>query len=204
MNNNLYKRPDKPRTVNYQTRSNEAVPPSFDKLPEPIAVNKETECHVTPLDIARRMVSYANIDLSFDLDFNVLEPHAGTGQIVQAYLDAGLMKNEIVTVEKNYDLCDSIYKRFNSEIIPEHNCFLEFSENYQGQPFHAIVCNPPFKKIKKHINAAVNLLAPGCSLVSIVPSTFNHHDHVVLEHLSADTFASTKVNTKIIRITKDY
>lgn len=109
MKANVYSRPAKPLFVSVKQRDD------FEKLAkaEPIgivAVDKATECHVTPDNVADRMVSY----LGPTGDYLTLEPSAGTG----------------------------------------------------------------------------------------VPITFEHPDAQTLEVLPSDTFASAKVNTKIIRIVK--
>jgi len=64
--------------------------------------------------------------------------------------------------------------------------------------------NPPFKAIKKHINAALSLLGTDAHdtavLVALVPVTFNHDEAETLEELPRDTFSTAQVSTKIIRV----
>lgn len=61
--------------------------------------------------------------------------------------------------------------------------------------------NPPFSDVRKHVAAALALLAPGGALVALVPVTFQHDRAETLETLPDDTFSTARVNTKIIRIT---
>ncbi|MNE94482.1 hypothetical protein D3C80_1924490 [compost metagenome] len=69
--------------------------------------------------------------------------------------------------------------------------------------------NPPFREVKKHMNAALSLMGQGghmeaAVLVALVPVTYNHDDAETLEYLPATTFANAKVNTKIIRIFRSH
>lgn len=71
--------------------------------------------------------------------------------------------------------------------------------------FPRIIMNPPFSSVRKHIAAALRLMGRGghaepARLVALVPITFDHPEAVTLETLPADTFATAKVNTKIICI----
>ncbi|MBL4656965.1 MAG: hypothetical protein JKX73_03120 [Flavobacteriales bacterium] len=63
--------------------------------------------------------------------------------------------------------------------------------------------NPPFKKVRQHIKAALSLLGNGghdCAvLIALVPITYQHEDMETLEELPRDTFSTAQVSTKIIR-----
>lgn len=53
----IYSRPAKPMFVPVQSRTDFAeIKPG--SIPEPLAVDAATECHVTPDDVAARMVEY--------------------------------------------------------------------------------------------------------------------------------------------------
>lgn len=76
-----------------------------------------------------------------------------------------------------------------------------------SDPYPRIIMNPPFSEVRKHIAAALTLLGRGgheahAVLVALVPTTFVHPNAETLEILPTDTFATAKVHTKIIRITK--
>jgi len=80
----LYQRPNKPRTMRV-TKRNEAPEMALLQVPEIVTVDNFTECHVTPLEVGRRMVSY----LGEVGDFLTLVPQAGTGNLIQAIYDSG-------------------------------------------------------------------------------------------------------------------
>jgi len=173
------------------------------ELPEIITVDKCTECHVTPLEVARRMVSY----LGGTGDYLTLEPSAGTGNLLQALYDSGHSSCELVAIERHINLCEQIRKRFKDKqyIDPLCECFLEYAKRARGKiEYPRIIMNPPFKLVKQHMKAAINLLGAGghdsAVLVALVPITYNHDDGETMEELPRDTFSAAKVSTKIIRI----
>lgn len=190
MKGSVYSRPNKPRRLIVANRGRvaERLP---SPLPEPITVDAGTECHVTPEDVAERMVDY------LDVDGPVLEPSAGTGNLIQALRDGGY--NDITAVERHWGLCEAITARF-PDIEPIQGCFLEYA--LEGHRFAGIVMNPPFRQVRKHIESARLLLAPGGVLVALVPITFNGIG-TEIEKLGPDTFVSAKVHTKIVRFEND-
>ncbi|WP_048647516.1 methyltransferase type 11 [Nitratireductor soli] len=193
----VYRRPNKPMVLAVQRREHfgdlEKV-----ELAEPVMVDRATECHVTPDDVAARMVDY----LGPQGDWLTLEPSAGTGQLSKALLDAGHSRFELVQVEKHIQLAAGLDK-FGSVV---NRCFLEWSSEVAGKvQFPRVIMNPPFSDVRKHIAAALSLLNRGghsepATLVALVPITFEHPDTETLEVLPPDTFSTAKVHTKIIRI----
>jgi hypothetical protein len=195
----IYTRPDKPLTIPVRKRG-EVAPLHLIQAPEIVAVDRATECHVTPDGVARRMVDY----LGPQGDYLTLEPSAGTGQLARALIASGHSPQELTMIERHNTLAASLYA-----IGPTINrCFLEYAEEVKGQAeFPRILMNPPFKAVKAHMRAALSLLGRGghqqaAALVALVPVTFDHEDAEELERLPADTFATAKVHTKIIRIEK--
>ena len=199
MKRSVYARPDKPMHISIKRRD------TFGKLEriqvvEPVIVDKFTECHVTPNDVAARMVAY----LGPPGDFLTLEPSAGTGQLTKALLASGHSRFELTQVERHTKLTSGLHQ-FGPVI---NRCFLEWAAEVAGRvEYPRIIMNPPFSEVRKHIAAALQLLGRGghetpAALVALVPVTFVHPDAETLEILPADTFATAKVNTKIIRITK--
>ncbi|MDG4889705.1 methyltransferase type 11 [Mesorhizobium sp. WSM4887] len=195
----VYVRANKPMRIPIKHRD------GFDKLEpiqvvEPVIVDKFTECHVTPDDVASRMVAY----LGPTGDFLTLEPSAGTGQLSKALLASGHSRHELTQVERHTKLASGLH-RFGPVI---NRCFLKWAAEVKGRvEYPRIIMNPPFSQVRKHVAAALTLLGRGgheasAVLVALVPITFVHSDAETLEILSADTFATAKVNTKIIRITK--
>lgn len=193
----VYTRPAKPLGLAVRSRRD------FEKIEraapiEVVAVDKATECHVTPSDVAARMVAY----LGPTGDYLTLEPSAGTGQLARALLASGHSKHELTMVERHIGLASRLHA-----IGPTINrCFLEYAEEARGKvEFPRILMNPPFSDVRKHVAAAMTLLGRSghtepATLVALVPVTFEHPEAVDLEHLPDSTFATARVRTKIIRI----
>jgi hypothetical protein len=192
-----FNRPDKPLFLDRQRRERfgdlEKV-----ELVEPVMVDRATECHVTPGDVAARMVDY----LGPQGDWLTLEPSAGTGQLSRALLAAGHSRYELVQVERHIKLAAGLHG-FGSVV---NRCFLEWAGEVVGKvEFPRVIMNPPFSDVRKHVAAALSLMGRGghaepATLVALVPITFQHDDAETLETLPPDTFATAKVHTKIIRI----
>ena len=190
----VYKMPRRPMPITVKRRVD------FDKIeaaavPEIVTVDKFTECHVTPPEVATRMAIY----LGNGGDYLTLEPSAGTGNLTRALLSAGYSARYIVQVERHWKLAQSLP-------MPDHvvnQCFLEYAAEVAGKAqFARVIMNPPFSDVRKHVAAAKGLLADGGTLVALVPVTFQSDGMETLEHLADDTFSTAKVRTKIIRITK--
>lgn len=193
----IYKRPDKPLFLNV-TRRRDPAPLAPLDLAAPVMVDKETECHVTPPDVAARMVQH----LGPCGDVMTLEPSAGTGQLVRALLAAGQSRYEICMIERHNRLAAQLHRL--GPVI--NRCFLEYAEEARGKVvFPRVIMNPPFSKVRQHVKAALSLMGDTGHqerprLVALVPFTFRHPDAETLEELPSDSFALAKVHTKIIRI----
>lgn len=183
----MYSRPNKPLFIPVKRRD-EPKPLDPVEIAQPVTVDKATECHVTPHDVAARMVHY----LGPSDEFSTLEPSAGTGQLARALIDKG---HNVVMVERHIGLANQLY-----ELGPTINrCFLEYAEENQGTiQFPRILMNPPFSKCRQHIKAALSLLSRPGKLVALVPITFELEGAETLEHLPDTTFATAKVRTKVI------
>lgn len=205
MDRSLYTRPSKPRSMAV-TRRTGAPAVARPALPEITEVDCFTECHVTPLNIAARMVEY----LDATPGLLTLKPSAGTGNLIQALSDSGHSNHALTVIERHYGLCQTIQNRFKNNkgeswVKPISQCFLEYADEAQGKiVFPRIIMNPPFKQIRKHMKAALSLLGAGghgdATLVALVPITYEHDDAETLEVLGRGTFPTAKVSTKIIRI----
>lgn len=193
----IYSRPAKPLRVMVKSRE-DAAAPSAAAIAAPVIVDKATECHVTPSDVAARMVQY----LGHAGDYLTLEPSAGTGQIARALLASGHSVAELVLVERHIGLAGALHS-FGAAVI--NQCFLEYAAEARGKvEFPRIIMNPPFSDARKHIAAARALLGRGghaapAVLVALVPVTFPEDGAERLETLPDDTFATARVVTKIIR-----
>lgn len=198
MRPDLYKRTAKPMFLTVKERK-DFQEIKAGAISAPLTVDKATECHVTPSDVAARMVRY----LGPQGDYLTLEPSAGTGQLVRALFEAGHSRHEITMVERHIEMARRL-----RELGPVFNeCFLEYAARVRGAAqFPRIIMNPPFSKVKAHIEAALSLLGRGghdrATLVALVPVTFDHPEAEHMETLPADTFAHARVNTKIIRIVR--
>lgn len=195
----MYSRPPKPLRIPVKDRR-EPETREAARLPEPLTVDAATECHVTPDDVARRMVSY----LGPVGDYFTLEPSAGTGQLVRALLASGHSACEICAVERHNKLFGALHQIpgiAGAGLVSAD--FLEWAE--RAPPFPRIIMNPPFSAVRKHMAAALSLLDRGghdaATLVALVPITWNHDDAEEMEELAPDTFRNAKVRTKIVRVT---
>lgn len=198
MNPAVYRRPGKPARLQVRRRDDFA-PPSAAPVAQVVAVDRATECHVTPPDVAARMVGY----MGRRGDFLTLEPSAGTGALVQALLDAGHSRYELCMVERHTGLAAQLHRL--GPVI--NRCFLEYAQEARGKvEFPRVLMNPPFSKVRQHIAAARSLMGDGghdCPpvLVALVPITFEDPAAELLEVLPESTFQLAKVRTKIVRFT---
>ncbi len=193
MNPSAYTRPNKPSAVLVTRRRDKTAQPV--DVPQLIAVDARTECHVTPQDVAARMVQY----LQLEGGETVLEPSAGTGNLVAALLGAGCPASDITGIELHHALATTARARFAGEVAITQ---MDFLDVYSGDTFDRVLMNPPFRAVKKHIARAVQALNPGGVCVALVPAPFRWDGAETLETLAPDTFSSAKVYTKLIRITK--
>lgn len=188
MNPAVYTRPAKPMRLEVRRRRDFA-PIEKREAPPVVAVDKATECHVTPQDVARRMVEYLG-ELGTG---RTLEPSAGTGALSRALIEAGQPRETLLQVERHHALAALLDPY--GEVM--QRCFLEYAEETSDR-FARVVMNPPFRPVRQHIAAARRLLEPGGCLVALVPVTFETEGAETLETLGPDTFAAAKVHTKII------
>jgi len=202
-----YTRPAKPRRIAVRTREAPASPALALPAPSMLAVHGSTECHVTPAPVAARMVEL----LGPVVDGQVLEPHGGTGNLVQALYGAGYSRDQLVVVERSRELALALAGRFVGEqrVTPIEGCFLEWAGQARAEGLRVprIVMNPPFRQVRRHMAAAVDLLGSRVGqpvLVALVPVTFEHPEAEQIERLPLDTFAGVRVHTKIIRINRGH
>lgn len=117
----------------------------------------------------------------------ILEPSAGTGNIVEAIARKGVPRSRIIAVEREPQLCEALKVR-----LPDDNVicadFIKANQMHDGRPkrgadivhevhgkVDTVVMNPPFDGgyAFEHIYAAWELLNDGGSLVSTIPSGIN-------------------------------
>jgi phospholipid N-methyltransferase len=165
----------------------------------------------TPPDLARQMVEEADIQPGMC----VLEPSAGTGNIVRAVIDS--VDTEIVGYEINFDLCLVLRQTFPSyKLQPIQADILEVapSNSVNTRPtgetaglYPRILMNPPFANGQDiaHIKHAMKFLAPGGRLVAICANGPRQQEQLKplvdsWEDLPRDTFkeSGTGVNTALL------
>lgn len=116
----------------------------------------------TPPDVAARVVELAEIEPGM----NVLEPSAGTGNLIRAMLDLGA---SIYAVEINSELSRVLRDVVECRDLVDVRCADFLSLNGELGKFDRIVMNPPFRNGEdiRHIEHAKRFLAPGGRLVSV-------------------------------------
>ncbi|MGR2849129.1 class I SAM-dependent methyltransferase [Vibrio vulnificus] len=196
MDISVYKRSNKPTRVAIPSKTFDKI--AIEGVETPLCIAKETECHVTPIEVAKRMVAYA-IEINNGTHGIWGDPQCGTGNILGAMIQAGC--ESIIGVERNQSLYEYTFKKKAAHCSVIHDCFLQFA-NCHDDYFDVIVKNPPFKKITSHMNSAIKTLKPNGCIVALVPTSYTHHLSIELETLPSDTFLTTKISTKIIAIQK--
>lgn len=131
-------------------------------LKTPIKIVAVPQLFPTPKEIAERMIEEAQIEPGMC----VLEPSAGTGNLVRAIVDT--VDTEVLAYEINQGLCSHLVQTFPSwKLQVRCKDFLEETD-FMGQ-YPRVVMNPPFEKGAdiKHIRHAMKFLAPGGRLVAL-------------------------------------
>lgn len=209
MDQSVYCRPNKPKTLAV-TKRDRVCTLSPVVIHDVLEVASVTECHVTPPEVAALMADYLGLPRHGQ---KALDPQAGTGNLINALLDSGYNYNQITAIERHYALSEHCLNRFAKQIETLNTCFLEYVINNKVNSRYAsnnkfcyqrIITNPPFKNVKKHMAAALELLhCPndlGASMVALVPLSYDHPEAYTLEELGSNTFSNTNVRTKIIQI----
>jgi len=208
---------DEPVTVRKPARVDEPTP--FDTLKEQmragVQVVSAPQLFPTPPDLARRMVQAAGD--TWIIGRRVLEPSAGTGNILQAVWNAttGCDCVRVVAVEINQQLADRLRENRNKRLYANDQTFDircgDFLEcNGDLGKFDAILMNPPFANGQdiKHIKHAITFLKPGGRLVAICANGPRQNEQLKpladsWEELPADAFkeAGTGVHTAMMVVT---
>lgn len=157
----------------------------------------------TPPDVARQVVALAEIQSGEC----VLEPSAGTGNLVQAVIDSGV-DTEILAYEINASLCSALARKYPSYRVQARCADFLTVTDFQGQ-YPKIIMNPPFERGAdiRHITHARTFLAPGGRLVAICADgprqrAAFHDDADAWIELPAGTFEGTNVRAAIVVLSK--
>jgi protein-L-isoaspartate O-methyltransferase len=177
-----------------------------DQLKQGIKIVIAPQLFVTPHELAARMVEMADLVPGQRL----LEPSAGTGNILRAVREAMGDDVERLAVEINHSLCDALR---TTETETDIHCRDFFQCGDEIGKFDRIVMNPPFSDADdiKHIKHALTMLKPGGKLVAICAGGPRQRDHLLpivnqfngtWESLPSGTFATsgTQVNTVLLSI----
>jgi phospholipid N-methyltransferase len=173
-----------------------------EQLREGVKVVVAPQLFPTPPELAKRMVELADLQT----DNRVLEPSAGTGNILRELIDTGA-RIDVFAVEINGPLADRLRQTYLSVTV-ERADFLEWKP---PQNFDRIIMNPPFVNGEdiKHIQHARELLKPGGKLVALCANGSRQQERLKpladsWEELPDDTFKQegTGVYTALLIISK--
>ena len=132
----------------------------------------------TPMPLATRKAALAQLRPGD----RVLEPSAGTGNIVRAVLrearQKGITLGAITAVEINEQLARVLATAGEVTVIAGD--FLAKTSEDLGGPFDRIVMNPPFTHGAdiQHVQHALRMLAPGGRLVAVVADGPRQHERL--------------------------
>jgi len=145
---------------------------------ESVNIKKEFQFFATPPDLAKYLVSLADISSG---DLTVLEPSAGQGAIVKALLDK--CPSLIVHAFELMDINRNVLSKIKDCVILGEDFLADqitkgthTSTNVKNIHFDRIVANPPFSKNQDidHIAEMYARLKKGGKLVSICSKHFQH------------------------------
>jgi tRNA1(Val) A37 N6-methylase TrmN6 len=133
-----------------------------EQLRQGIKVASVPQLFPTPRELALRLVDEAKVCAGE----RVLEPSAGTGELVSAIISRGLMgleRGQVVAVELNHTLAEALRTRrsktlYASEENYDVRCadFLQCTVEQMGT-FHRVVMNPPFDDEVAHVTPCPRL-----------------------------------------------
>ncbi len=158
---------DRLRAANDRRDAEKAESAEFDAMKQSllggVQVVSAPQLFPTPAGLAARVVELADIQSGQC----VLEPSAGTGNLVRAVLDR--VDTEVLAYEINSGLCSQLGRTFPSHKL-QVRCkdFLEVTD-FQGQ-YPRVIMNPPFADSQDiaHVRHAYGFLKPGGRLVAIM------------------------------------
>lgn len=169
---------------------------------EPVRVVTAPQLFPTPSAIVEKMIDYLD---PYEGEL-ILEPSAGTGNIVEGLINRGLDVNNIYIAEINNALCNQLSKDYG-RVYPGD--FLERGAWELGGSFDRIIMNPPFKNGEdiKHILHAKGMLREGGTLVALCANGPRQRDQLMSiadhwEELPSGSFKGegTNVNTALLMI----
>lgn len=168
----------------------------------------------TPPEVARQMVQTAEQMGGSIAGLRVLEPSAGTGNLIRAAIGAatGFDCLRVVAVEINPSLCAGLRTMREKSAYANGDSFeirqADFLEcNGDLGRFDVVLMNPPFENGSdiKHIRHALTMLKPGGRLVAICANGPRQNEQLKplassWEVLPPNTFAGTGVSAVMLAI----
>lgn len=166
----------------------------------------------TPPEVADEMVALAEITK----DDIVLEPEAGTGNLIDAVKRSGVDPISFTAIEQNHSLRDGLVARrergewwSDMQIVAADFLSVTSTDPSNGG-FTKVLMNPPFENGSdiKHVEHALEMLRPGGKLVAIVAggprqerAFKDRASH--WQELPSGTFAGTGVRSILMAIDKE-
>lgn len=182
-----------------------------------VNLKKDYQFFPTPPDLARHLVTLAQLSEFSFWDDSILEPSAGQGAIVDAILEI----NNLIPIDvyeimpSNIGVLSEKYKNSRISFVGE-----DFLEASQERKYSRIIANPPFTKNQDvdHVRKMYDVLAPGGRIVTITSkhwkvlenkkeTEFRHWIKSIgarIEHVPAGTFkeSGTMIESLIVVIDK--
>lgn len=174
----------------------------------------------TPKPVIDRVLEIARLDMSMELEWDILEPSAGGGAIAEEI--RRLHPTSKIDVVEFLDINQAILREKGFE--PHCGDFMEFNSD-KSKKYDAVIMNPPFSvkgdKVAyiTHIMNAFEMLKEHGMVVAIVPTGFMSNSdkkskefldfvisHGDIEMLPSESFkeSGTKIDTAIVSIEKKY
>jgi len=194
---------ERPRTPISKPESPGTFETMREQLREGVKIAVAPQLFPTPPELAKRMVELADLQT----DNRVLEPSAGTGNILRELIETGA-RIDIEAVEINGQLADTLRQKYLSVTVTRAD-FLGYKPT---QNFDRIIMNPPFVNGEdiKHIQHARELLKPGGKLVALCANGPRQQEQLKpladsWEELLDDTFKEqdTSVHAALLIISKE-
>ena len=207
-----------PEEVDHRPVYKAPEPTIFDAMKDTLEQGIKTvvapQLFPTPPDIADRMVELSDhvgrCETDNDELFSILEPSAGTGNILNAlYKHPDSERCAITAVEINHGLYEALCERFENG---RFECRDFLACNGILGTFDRIIMNPPFENAAdiKHINHALTMLKPGGRLVALCANGPRQREAFMgiadyWEDLPAESFKEqgTSVNVALMAISKE-
>lgn len=172
-----------------------------EQLKTGVTVVSAPDLFPTPPGLAAKMVELAHIR---PMD-RVLEPSAGTGNILREIVKHGAATIE--AIEINYRLANMLKETYPAVRV----ACVDFLQHQDPEGYDKIIMNPPFTKGEdiKHIKHALELLRPNGRIIALAANGPRQNDTLrpltqTWEELPEDTFKEegTQVNAALLIIKK--